>query len=72
MQRRQYIIAEYTTAGGVLQLPNTSGPVPVKSNTAVCFFRSIVTCGIGGRNTDTANQTYRDWKGLKGEDGQAC
>ena len=43
MQRREYMMAEYVTAGGALVLPYVSGPVPSKSNVADLSFRSIVT-----------------------------
>ena len=33
--RKQYITAETVTAGGALRFPYISGPVPVKSKTAV-------------------------------------
>lgn len=37
------MMAEYVTAGGALMFPNTSGPVPVKSKTAVPSLWSMVT-----------------------------
>ena len=42
-QRSTYITADAVTAGGAFVLAKTSGPVPVKSKTAVPAARSIVS-----------------------------
>ena len=48
MDRRQYIIPLYITAGGLLRLFSASGPVPVKSKLADPSVGSMVILSASG------------------------
>ena len=48
MDRRQYMIPLYMTAGGLLRLFKASGPVPVKSNLADPSVGSMVIFNTNG------------------------